>query len=613
VVVSRLGGKLGSGKFVSADVEDYALIGDLQTAALVGRNGSIDWCCFPRFDSGACFAALLGSPENGRWLIAPSVEVRSSVRRYRPDTLILESVFETDAGAVRMIDFMPPRGTAPDIVRVVEGLSGTVPMSAELIIRFDYGRILPWVRKIDQALVAVAGPDAICLWAPVETRGREMTTVSEFVLEQGQRLGFVLTWFPSHASLPEAVDPEQALVDTEEYWLDWATKVSSAGDYHEEINRSLIVLKAMTYAPTGGIVAAPTTSLPERIGGSRNWDYRYCWLRDATLTLLAMLKAGSLDEAVKWRQWLLRAVAGDPADMQIMYGIDGKRRLDEQVLPWLTGYRSSAPVRVGNAASEQLQLDVFGEVFDALYQARAHGLPADDNVWSLMLKLLAWLEEGWHRPDTGIWETRGPARQFTHSKVMAWVAFDRAIKAHDEHGREGPIERWQELRDEIHADVLAHAWSPQKQAFAQFYGSKDLDASALLMPKVGFISANDPLFESTVEAIQRELVVDGLVQRYRPREDGTVDGLHEGEGVFLACSFWLADVLALQGRLDAARELFESLLDLRNDVGLLSEEFDPRTRCLLGNFPQAFTHLALIDTAFLLNEGRGLRRIPASG
>jgi GH15 family glucan-1,4-alpha-glucosidase len=556
---------------------------------------------------------MLGEPENGRWLHAPATTTRATSRRYRHDTLVLESIYETEDGAVRAIDFMPPRGHAPDIVRIVEGLSGSVRMRFELVIRFDFGHIVPWVRRVDDALVAVAGPDALCLWSPVETHGEGMTTVAEFTLEQGDRVGFVLTWFPSHEPLPDAVDAEAALRDTEEYWLNWSGTLLSDGDYHAEINESLVVLKAMTYAPTGGIVAAPTTSLPESIGGARNWDYRFCWLRDATLTLLAMLKAGSRDEAVTWSQWLLRAVAGDPAEIQIMYGLGGERRLDEQVLDWLPGYEGSGPVRVGNAASQQLQLDVYGEILDAIYQLRVDGAPPDDNIWSLMKKLLEWLENEWRREDTSIWEMRGPLRHFTHSKVMAWVAFDRAVCSHDELGLDGPVERWRALREEIHADVIAHAWSERKQAFTQSYGSEDLDASILLMPHLGFMPATDDRFRSTVDAIRRELVTDGLVIRYLPRDDGAVDGLPYGEGVFLPCSFWLADVLAMQGDVDAARELFERLLDLRNDVGLLSEEYDPRAGRMLGNFPQAYTHLAVINTAFVLREGRGLRSSPRHG
>jgi len=591
-------------------IEDYALIGDLQTAALVSRAGSIDWCCFPRFDSGACFAALLGDPSHGRWLVAPATRVRRSYRRYRTDTLILESIFETDEGAVRVIEFMPPRGMAPDIVRIVEGLDGSVPMRSELVIRFDFGHIVPWVRRVDHARVATAGPDALCFRTPVEVRGEDMRTVSEFTVAPGERIPFVLTWFPSHEEPPEAIDPERALSDTESYWLDWAGRSDHEGDYHEEIHQSLLVLKALTYAPTGGIAAAPTTSLPELIGGVRNWDYRFCWLRDATLTLLAMLNTGYREEAEAWRQWLLRAVAGDPADLQIMYGIAGERRLDERELEWLPGYEQSRPVRVGNAASTQLQLDVYGNVLEAIYQTHVHGGAADEPAWSLMLKLLGWLEAGWRKEDAGIWEVRGPARHFTHSKVMAWVAFDRAVRMHEEFGRRGPIERWRALRDEIHAEVLARAWNDEQQAFTQSFGSDELDASVLLMPLVGFLPATDERLISTVEAIRRELTVDGLVLRYRPQEDGDVDGLPVGEGVFLPCSFWLAQVLALQGKLDEGRELFERLLDLRNDVGLLSEEYDPVAGRQLGNFPQAFTHLALVNTAIVLGEGRSLRHSP---
>jgi GH15 family glucan-1,4-alpha-glucosidase len=591
-------------------IEDYALIGDLQTAALVSREGSIDWCCFPRFDSGACFAALLGDTDHGRWLLAPVTPVRRSSRRYRTDTLILESIYETDVGTVRAIDFMPPRGEAPDIVRIVEGLDGSVPMRSELVIRFDFGEVVPWVRRLDHARIATAGPDALCFRTPVEVRGKDMRSVSEFTLAQGDRIPFVLTWFPSHEELPDEIDPEQALSDTEEYWLDWAGRCNHGGDYHEEIHQSLLVLKALTFAPTGGIAAAPTTSLPERLGGVRNWDYRYCWLRDATLTLLAMLNAGYREEAEAWRQWLLRAVAGDPADLQIMYGLAGERRLDERELDWLPGYEQSMPVRIGNAASAQLQLDVYGDVLEATYQTRVHGAPPDDHAWSLVSKLLEWLEDGWRQEDAGIWEVRGPTRHFTHSKVMAWVAFDRAVRFHEEFGWQGPVERWRALRDEIRAEVLARAWNDEKQAFTQSFGSDELDASVLLMPLVGFLPATDEQLVSTVAAIRRELTVDGLVLRYRPHEDGRVDGLPPGEGVFLPCSFWLADVLTLQGKVDEGRELFERLLDLRNDVGLLSEEYDPVAGRQLGNFPQAFTHLALVNTAIVLGEGRSLRHSP---
>jgi GH15 family glucan-1,4-alpha-glucosidase len=592
-------------------IEDYGLIGDLQTAALVGRDGSIDWCCFPRFDSAACFAALLGGPDSGHWLVSPRSSRTRTSRRYRHDTLILETVFELEAGTVRVIDFMPPRGRTPDIVRIVEGLTGSVGMRSELVIRYDFGRIVPWVRRIEDARVAIAGPDALCFRTPAEVHGEDMKTVSEFTVLPGDRVPFVLTWFPSHEPLPAKIDPEQALAETEEHWLSWAAKCQHEGDYHEEIHQSLLVLKALTYAPTGGIVAASTTSLPEKIGGVRNWDYRYCWLRDSTLTLLAMLESGYRDEAIMWRQWLLRAVAGDPADVQIMYGIAGERRLDEHELEWLAGYENSKPVRVGNAASTQLQLDVYGEVLQALYQARARGAPDDDDIWSLTQKLLAWLEQGWRQKDAGIWEIRGPTRHFTHSKVMAWVAFDRAVRYHDEFARGGPVDRWRASRDAIHSDVLSHAWNKSKRAFTQSYGSAKLDASVLLMPLVGFLPATDERIVATVEAIRRELTVDGLVLRYL-QHDADADGLPAGEGVFLPCSFWLASVLALQGNIADSRELFERLLDLRNDVGLLSEEYDLAGRRQLGNFPQAFAHLALIETAFILSQGRGLQH-PSRG
>jgi GH15 family glucan-1,4-alpha-glucosidase len=585
-------------------IEDYALLGDLQTAALVDRFGSIDWCCFPRFDSGACFAALLGKPENGRWLLAPATEIRRTQRRYRPDTLILETLFETAEGAVRVIDFMPPRGRAPDIVRIAEGVRGRVPMRSQLIIRFDYGHIVPWVRRVDDTRLAIAGPDALVFRTPVEVHGENKTTVSEFTLEPGMRIPFVLTWFPSHEPLPAPVEPEVALAETESYWRDWANSCQYDGDYHEEVHQSLLVLKALTYEPTGGIAAAPTTSLPERIGGVRNWDYRYCWLRDATLTLLAMLNAGYRDEAEAWREWLLRAVAGDPAQTQIMYGIAGERRLDERELEWLSGFEGARPVRIGNAASTQRQLDVFGEVLDAAYHTVKAGIPGSQFGWALLKRLLAWLEDGWRQEDAGIWEVRGPNRHFTHSKVMAWAAFDRAVHMHEEFGRVGPVERWRRLRDEIKAEVLEHGWSERKQAFAQFYGSDELDASILTMPLVGFLPPTDPRVVSTVEAVRRELTVDGLLLRYRTEG---VDGLPPGEGAFLPCSFWLVENLALQGRQEEARALFERLLTLRNDVGLLSEEYDPHGKRQLGNFPQAFTHLALVEAAIALEEKRSMR------
>jgi GH15 family glucan-1,4-alpha-glucosidase len=588
-------------------IADYALIGDLQTAALVDRGGSVDWCCFPRFDSGACFAALLGGSEHGRWLLAPTAEIRHTERRYRNLALILESVHETDEGAVRVIDFMPPRGEAPDIVRVVEGVRGRVRMRSELIVRFDYGHILPWVRRLDGTLQAIAGPDALSFATPAEVRGEGFTTVSDFTIEPGQRIPFVLTWYPSHEPPPAPVDPELALAETETYWRDWARSSEYHGRFRNEIHESLLVLKALTYVPTGGIVAAPTTSLPEQIGGVRNWDYRYCWLRDASLTILAMLNAGYRDEARAWREWLVRAIAGDPADVQIMYGVAGERRIEEHVLEWLPGFANSRPVRIGNAAASQVQLDVYGEVVDAAYHTLVYGIEGSEFGWALIRRMLDWLEEGWRQKDAGIWEVRGPNRHFTHSKVMAWVAFDRGVRMHEEFGRECPVNRWRQIRDEIRDQVLTFGWNERKQAYTQAYGSDELDASILQMPLVGFLAATDPRFVSTVEAIQRELTVDGLLLRYRS-QDG-VDGLPPGEGVFLACSFWLVEVLFLQGRHNEARELFDRLLDLRNDLGLLSEEYDPKAGIMLGNFPQAFSHLTLIEAALTLSGQHPLRGV----
>jgi GH15 family glucan-1,4-alpha-glucosidase len=593
-------------------IEDYALLGDLQSAALVSRTGSIDWCCFPRFDSGACFAALLGEPEHGRWLLAPTSGVHRVERRYRRHTLILETDFETDQGSVRVIDFMPPRGQAPDIVRIVEGIDGQVAMRSELIVRFDYGQIVPWVRHIGDARFATAGPDALSFRTPVEVRGENLTSVSEFTIGPGERVPFVLTWFPSHEPPPEPVDAEAALADTESYWREWAASRGPDGEeYYEAIQQSLLVLKALTYEPTGGIVAAPTTSLPEEIGGVRNWDYRYVWLRDASLTLVAMLSAGYRAEATSWREWLLRAIAGDPAQIQIMYGVAGERWLPEREIPWLPGFLDSRPVRIGNAASQQFQLDVYGEVLDAAYQTIARGVEGSQFGWALIRRLLERLEDCWREKDAGIWEVRGPPRHFTHSKVMAWVAFDRGVRMCVQFGREGHVERWSELRDEIKAQVLRRGWNERKQAFTQSYGSDALDASLLQMPLVGFIAADDPRFVSTVEAIRRELSVDGLLLRYRDEEAD--DGLPPGEGVFLACSFWLVEVLALQGKQDEARELFERLLGLRNDVGLFSEEYDPRSRRMLGNFPQALTHLALVEAALTLSETRPMRGVDDGG
>jgi GH15 family glucan-1,4-alpha-glucosidase len=581
-----------------ARIEDYALIGDLQTAALVERGGSIDWLCFPRFDSGACFAALLGDAGNGRWLLAPVGEGRAS-RRYLNDTLVLETTWKTPDGVVRVFDFMPPRGKAADVVRIVEGVQGSVRMRSELAIRFDYGQIVPWVRHVDDVRLAVAGPDALAFRTPAPTRGENMQTISEVTVEEGERVPFVLTWHPSHAAVPEPVDAERALADTESFWRAWNGQRSFdvPEEWRQILHRSLMVLKALTYEPTGGIVAAPTTSLPEWIGGIRNWDYRYCWLRDATLTLTAFLHAEHVDEARAWRAWLLRAVAGDPADLQIMYGVAGERRLTELELPWLSGYEGSAPVRIGNAASEQLQVDVFGEVMDALYQGRVHGISKEVAAWRLQQVLLRGLEATWTEPDDGIWEIRGERRHFVHSKVMAWVAFDRAVRTVEEQGLDGPVDRWRTLRDEIHAEVCERGFDESLGSFVQSYGSRELDASLLLIPLVGFLPADDSRVRGTVDAIERELLADGLVLRYRTYDDG-VDGLPAGEGVFLPCSFWLVDCYELLGRHDDAHALFGRLVGLANDVGLLSEEYDPRERRLLGNFPQAFTHLTLVNTAF---------------
>jgi GH15 family glucan-1,4-alpha-glucosidase len=586
-----------------ARIEDYGLIGDLQTSALVGRDGSIDWACFPRFDSGACFAALLGTAEHGRWIVAPRSDSWETGRRYRPRTLVLETDWETDAGAVRLIDFMPPRGKAPDIVRIVEGLRGEVEMSSELVIRFDYGSTIPWVRRIEDARIAVAGPDALCFRTPVENRGENLRTIGEFTVREGDRVPFVLTWYPSNEQPPPAIDPEVALQETMDYWNDWSGQCTYDGKWREEVHQSLVVLKALTYAPTGGIVAAPTTSLPEKIGGERNWDYRFCWMRDATLTLLAFLNAGYLDEARAWRVWLLRATAGDPSALQIMYGVAGERRLWEFTLDWLPGYEGSRPVRVGNAASEQFQLDVYGEVLDALHQGRIRDLEVSRAAWALQRRLLGFLEHAWKEPDEGIWEVRGPRRHFTHSKVMAWVAFDRGVQAIERFGRAGPVERWREIRREIHHEVCERGFDAELNSFTQSYGSKRLDASLLVIPLVGFLPPDDPRMVGTVTAIERELVRDGFVYRYTPDEEArSVDGLPPGEGAFLPCTFWLADNLALQGRMDEAQAIFQGLLDLRSDLGLLAEEWEPAARRQLGNFPQAFTHVALVNTAFNLDR-----------
>jgi GH15 family glucan-1,4-alpha-glucosidase len=586
-----------------AAIEDYALIGDTHTAALVSREGSIDWLCLPRFDSPACFAALLGDQSNGRWLLAPAGPAREVRRRYQGDTLVLETEYRTDDGVVRVVDCMPPRQTDPDVARIVEGISGRVPMRMELTIRFDYGSIVPWVRHIDGALHAIAGPDSVWLRTPVPVRGENWTTLADFTVAEGERVPFMLTWHASHRPAPRRIHPVQALGDTEAWWGEWASHIDYAGGWQDAVIRSLLTLKALTYAPTGGIVAAPTTSLPEQLGGVRNWDYRYCWLRDATFTLSALMLAGLADEAKAWREWLLRAVAGQPRQMQILYGVGGERRITEQELTWLSGYAGSRPVRIGNAAVHQFQLDVYGEVMDTLHLGRHIGLESDVAVWDLQQALLEFLESKWREPDEGIWEIRGPRRHFTHSKVMAWVALDRAIKAVELLGHDGPVDRWRAVRRELHDEVCREGYDAERDTFVQFYGADHLDASLLQIPLVGFLPAGDPRVKGTVAAIQRELMSDGLVHRYPPEGSQHVDGLPPGEGAFLACTFWLADNLVLMGRHEEALAIFERLLTLRNDVGLLAEEVDPASGRQLGNFPQAFSHVALVNTANYLSEG----------
>jgi GH15 family glucan-1,4-alpha-glucosidase len=579
-------------------IEDYALIGDLQTAALVGRDGSIDWLCMPHFDSGACFAGLLGTPENGRWLLAPAGNVRSSRRRYRNHTLVLETEFEVEGGSVAVIDFMPLRGVAPDIVRIVEGRAGTVPMRTELVIRFDYGSIVPWVRRADGGIHAIAGPHCLRLDTPIRTRGKDLTTVAEFTVSAGQRIPFVLTWFPSYEKAPGHVNAERALKDTEAWWEGWSACCTYQGPWRDAVVRSLITLKALTYRPTGGIVAAPTTSLPEFIGGVRNWDYRYCWLRDATFTLMALLECGYTDEAEAWRNWLLRAVAGDPTKLQIMYGIAGERRLTELEVEWLAGYENSRPVRIGNAAHGQFQLDVYGEVVDVMFQARKAGLEPTAADWRLECALMRSVEKLWTEPDEGIWEVRGPRQHFVHSKVMAWVALDRVARSAQRCQLEGPTSHWWKLRDQVHETICREGFNTKLNAFVQAYGSDLLDASLLMIPLVGFLPPDDPRVRGTVEAICKHLMRDGFLQRYETSR--TKDGLPPGEGAFLPCTFWLVDNLALQGRVDEAKELFERLLGLCNDVGLIAEEYDPSAKRLVGNFPQAFTHIGLVNSALNL-------------
>ncbi|HEY2303804.1 MAG TPA: glycoside hydrolase family 15 protein [Acidimicrobiales bacterium] len=577
-------------------LEDYALIGDTQTAALVGRDASIDWLCLPRFDSGSCFAKLIGDDDHGRWLTAPAGEVVATSRRYRPRTLVLETDMTTADGKVRITDFMPPRHHHPRVIRVVTGLEGQVAMRSELVIRFEYGEDVPWVRRIDRGLRAVAGPNAICLDTPVRFHGSHLRSVADFTVAAGEEVAMVLSWHLSHSDNPMVLDVERALKETVMWWEKWCNRVAEVhGEWQEEVMRSLITLKALTYAPTGGIVAAATTSLPEDLGGVRNWDYRYCWVRDATLTLDALIEAGYRKEAEDWMLWLGRAAAGAPEQLQIMYGPAGERRLTEFEVDWLPGYESSKPVRVGNAASGQFQLDVYGELMDAIDRARGHGIETDPVVWSLQRALMEFVEKHWDDPDDGIWEMRGPRRHFTHSRVMAWVAFDRAVRAVERDGLDGPLDRWRAARDAVHADVCGNGWNEGRKAFMQYYGSEDLDASVLMIPLVGFLPIDDPRVVATVEAIQRELIVNGFVQRYH--NSTGVDGLPGSEGAFLPCTFWLADCLALMGRVEEASTIFRRLVGLTNDVGLISEEYDSERKRLVGNFPQAFSHVGLINTA----------------
>jgi GH15 family glucan-1,4-alpha-glucosidase len=586
---------------MSSRIEDYALIGDLGTAALVGRDGSIDWLCWPRFDSDACFAALLGKPEHGRWQIAPKDGEAKITRRYRPNTLILETRFETADGAATLIDFMPPREGNSHLMRLLVGERGRIEFHGELILRFGYGAAVPWVTRIDDnTLRAVAGPDMTVLHSSVKLHGENLKTVGDFAVAAGEKVSFSLSYSLSHREISPPADVETQLRATEKFWIGWAGNNKISCPWDEAVVRSLITLKALTYAPTGGMAAAPTTSLPEFVGGARNWDYRYCWLRDATLTLLALMNGGYYEEAQMWRDWLLRAAAGTPSQIQIMYGIRGERRLTEWEVPWLPGYEGSQPVRIGNAAHSQLQLDIFGEVMDALHQARQGGLGANEAGWDLQRALLDHLEKIWPERDEGLWEVRGGRQHFTHSKAMAWLAFDRAIKSAETHNLPGPIDRWREIRDRIHNDVCTHGFDAELCSFVQSYGSKDLDASLLLLPAIGFLPPDDPRIIGTVQAIERGLMHDGLVLRYDTGK--TDDGLPPGEGVFLACSFWLADAYLMLGRADDAKRLFERLLSLRNDLGLLSEQYDPRSRRLVGNFPQAFSHLALVNTASNLSH-----------
>jgi carbohydrate kinase (thermoresistant glucokinase family) len=605
------------GSDLPLDIEDYALIGDCTTAALVGRNGSIDWLCWPRFDSNALFAALLGTSEHGRWRLFPADPKPRISRAYRDDTLVLETVFDTAEGRVALIDFMPIGAASSSVVRLVKGLHGKVAMQLHLALRFDYGTTVPWVTQLADGagLSAIAGANQVVLRTPVPLEGKDFATVAEFDVAEGECIPFVLTHGPSHLPTPPAINARLALQETESFWRSWSVRCSHAGPWKEPVKRSLLTLKALTYAETGGIIAAPTTSLPEQLGGQRNWDYRYCWLRDATFTLMALVTAGYREEADAWGQWLRRTVAGSPHQLQIMYGLSGERQLVEWEVPWLPGYRGAAPVRVGNAASAQLQLDVYGELIDAMYQGRTLGLAPIGSGWALQQKLVEHLEQIWEQPDEGIWEVRGGRRQFTFSKIMAWVAMDRTVRDAERFNLPAPLELWRKVRDRMHATICGLGYDSDRNTFTQSYGTSELDASLLLIPLVGFLPADDPRVRGTVAAIERELMIDGLVLRYRSKAD--IDGLPPGEGVFLPCSFWLANNYRLQHRDAEACALFERLLSLRNDIGLLAEEYDPKAQRQLGNFPQAFSHLALIGTALSLHDAgpaqqRGHGANPAS-
>ena len=592
----------------SEPIESYALLGDMQTAALVSRTGSIDWLCVPRFDSPACLAALLGDQENGRWRIAPVGAERCSRRSYDGDTLVLHTEWETTGGTVRVIDFMPLRGQAPDVVRIVEGISGNVEMACELRLRFDYGAQIPWARGIDGGFSATGGPDSVYVQSPVRLEGRDFAHVATFTVGKGDRVPFVLTWQSSHLPQPDPVDAEKALKQTLKYWRKWSTSCGYDGEWRDATVRSLITLKALTYEPTGGVVAAATTSLPEAIGGERNWDYRYCWLRDAAMTLQGMVYTGYMAEARAWREWLLRAIGGDPKQLRIMYGLGGERRVAEQELNHLAGYAGSTPVRIGNAASEQRQLDVYGEVLDALHLDRTAGLSPEDDAWSMQRGLLDYLESVWAEPDRGLWEMRGDPEHYVHSKVMAWVGFDRAVRAVEKFDLDGPVDRWRALRDEVHAEVCDKGYDDKRQTFTQYYGSKALDAATLLIPQVGFLPEHDSRVVGTIDAVQRELMDGGFVRRYDNKR--TKDGFESEEGCFIVCTIWLADDLHLIGREGEAREVFERVLDIRNDVGLLAEQYDPHERRQLGNVPQAYSHVGLVNTARAMSrQGPGSGRV----